>query len=40
MHCKTGNFWINDYNPQEAVDNDDGEQYPIFIAKENFDGEI
>lgn len=23
----TGNFWINDYNSQEAVDNDDGSCY-------------
>jgi len=23
----TRNFWINDYNPQEAVDNDDGSNY-------------
>merc|ERR1711977_709204 len=23
----TRNFWINDYNPQEAVDNDDGSCY-------------
>eukprot|EP00040_Diaphanoeca_grandis_P029129 m.169705 g.169705 ORF g.169705 m.169705 type:complete len:918 (-) comp31584_c0_seq1:57-2810(-) len=23
----TGNFWMNDYNPQEAVDNDDGSAY-------------
>jgi hypothetical protein len=29
-----GNFWINDYNPQEAVDNDDGSAY--YLTHHNF----